>query len=517
MKKDGGWKVYKVMIIDDEEIVRMGFRDLIDWEKEGYYICAEGKDGKDGLAKLLDTWPDLVLVDIKMPGLSGIDLIKAAREKNFKGHFIILSGYSEFEYAKSAITYGVREYLLKPIDEDELLENIRVLRKELDEKAGEQAFNSSNAEIAREELIRKILLKMDTREKLEEQLELYKMDLSNQIFCVAVIFDKEVAPGNDNNFFIEKTRELLGNSQMEKVLMDDCVVVVNQGMDYKTWAQTLRRQNERIQRKYGKGLSIAVGHNVSMWYDLSHSYEFAVFLMEHEFLFSGCSVMTMDTIEDQQYVAENPSVDYFCMLIEVGDMEGIQECVKIFKQYCIKKMMKELDIKIMVMYNIMQIKNWAEQRYDGGKEINISQLIDQLNRVEELDELMELYCHILQNFCIKVGCDGSETVIKRMYYYMEKNYDKDLKLETFAKLFNYNSNYLGKVFRKEIGDSFNNILDSIRITNAKRLLTKTDLKVYQISERVGYSNIDYFYLKFKKYVGISPKEYKKECRQAENI
>lgn len=506
--------MYKVMIIDDEEIVRMGIRDLIDWEAEGYYICAEGKDGREGLTKLLDTWPDLVLVDIKMPGLSGIELIKAAREQNFQGHFIILTGYSEFEFAKSAITFGVREYLLKPIDEDELLENIRSLRKELDEKAGEQAFNTNNAEIAREELLRKILLKLDSREKLEEQLELYKMDFNSQILCVAVIFDRDVMPGNENNVFVERARELLGSNQqqVELVLMDNCVVLINRGTDYKTWGQQLKRQNERIQRKYGKGLSIAVGHNVSMWYDLSHSYEFAVFLMEHEFLFSGCSVLTMDTIEDQQYAAENPSAEYFCMLIEVGDIAGIQECVKIFRQYCIKRMLKELDIKIMVMYNLMQIKNWAEKRYDGGKEINIAQLIEQLNQVEELDELLELYKHILQDFCIKVGCDGSETVIKRMYYYMEKNYDQDLKLETFAKMFNYNSNYLGKVFRKEIGDSFNNILDSIRITNAKRLLAKTDLKVYQISERVGYSNIDYFYLKFKKYVGISPKEYKKECR-----
>lgn len=509
--------MYKVMIIDDEEIVRAGLRNLVDWETEGFYICAEGKDGRDGLAKLLEEWPDLVLVDIKMPGLSGLELIKAAREQKFGGHFIILTGYSEFEFAKSAISFGVREYLLKPIEEEELLHSMRLLREELDRKAGERAFNSNNAEIAREELLRRILLKLDTKEKLEEKLELYEMDLTNQILCVAVIFDREVVPGNENSIFLEKSRELLGGKRgnLDQVLMDNCMVVVNQGMDYKTWAQQLRKQNERIQRKYGKGLSIAVGHNVSLWYDLSHSYEFAKFLIEHEFLFSS-SVLTMDTIEDQQYAAENPSVDYFCMLIEVGDMTGIQECVKIFRQYCIKGMMKELDIKIMVMYNLMQIKNWAEKRYDGGKEIHIDKVIEQLNQVEELDELLELYCHILQDFCIKIGCDGSETVIKRMYYYMEKNYDKDLKLETFAKMFHYNSNYLGKIFRKEIGDSFNNILDSIRITNAKRLLAKTDLKVYQISEQVGYGNIDYFYLKFKKYVGISPKEYKKECHKTEN-
>ncbi len=99
---------------------------------------------------------------------------------------------------------------------------------------------------------------------------------------------------------------------------------------------------------------------------------------------------------------------------------------------------------------------------------------------------------------------------------MEKNYDKDLKLETIARNFNYNSAYLGKLFRKEMGESFNNSLDIIRITNARRLLQETNLKVYQISEKVGYGSIDYFYIKFKKYVGISPKEYRKNLKSEES-
>ena len=136
--------------------------------------------------------------------------------------------------------------------------------------------------------------------------------------------------------------------------------------------------------------------------------------------------------------------------------------------------------------------------------------MEEMNRSEKLEILTSQYCRIMQDICCQIGSDDSATVIKRMYYYMEKNYGQDLKVESFARMFNYNSNYLGKIFRKEMGDSFNNILDTIRIVNAKRLLLETDMKVYQISEQVGYGNIDYFYLKFKKYVGISPKEFKKE-------
>lgn len=503
--------MYKVMIIDDEETVRIGIRNLLDWEGEEYTICAEGSDGRDGLQKLLEHNPNLVLVDIKMPGLSGIELIKAAREQNYTGYFIILTGFSEFEFAKSAISLGVKEYLLKPIDEEELLKIIRNIREEIEQTEGVQIYHTNNEEIAREKLLRKILLRLEQKEELQKQLKVYKMDFSKQNLCAAIIWDKEIASSHENSQFMNKVKVLLGNKDLytEKVIMDDCMVIINRDMDYKTWAKALSKQNERVLGKYERGLLISVGHNVNNWYDLSYSYEFAKFLMEHEFLFSSSNILTLDHIEEPKHMTDNPSLEHVLMLIEVGDIEGIRECVNEFRQYCIKGMKNELDIKVQVMYNLMQVKSWAEKKNHSGKVLEVAALMEELNQVEELNGLLELYSRILQDLCMQIGCDGSETVIKRMYYYMEKNYGKELKLETFSKMFGYNSNYLGKMFRKEMGDSFNNILDTIRITNAKRLLEETNFKVYEISERVGYSNIDYFYLKFKKYVGISPTEYKK--------
>lgn len=119
--------VYKVAIIDDEEIVRNGISTLINWEEKGFEICAEGKDGRDGLQKILQYNPDLVLVDLKMPGLSGVEVIKEAQAWGFNGHFIIISGYSEAECAKYASSLGIKYYLLKPIDEEELLKIVKTI------------------------------------------------------------------------------------------------------------------------------------------------------------------------------------------------------------------------------------------------------------------------------------------------------------------------------------------------------------------------------------------------------
>lgn len=503
--------MYKVMIIDDEEMIRWGIHDLLDWKGEGFAFCEDGKDGKDGLKKLLEYCPDLALVDIKMPGIGGLELIQKARESGYEGCFIILTGYAEFEFAKQAIRHGVKEYLLKPVEEEELARCVQRVREELDQKEGERVYHSANENIAREELLRRIVLQMETREDLEKKIKRYQISFGEQILCAAILTDRDLFAHKEDGKFQEKVKRFLMDGELynEKVVMDNQIVLVSFGMDYRTWADLLSKRNEWIRRRFGEDLLIAVGHNVNQWYDLCYSYEFAKFMLEQEFLFGRYDVLSISTIEQQQEEVECPQQEQLMLLIEVGDLDGIRESVEKYEVYCRKNLMKEMDIKIQIMYNLMMIRNNIEKKY-GSLSGQIAELMERVNQSEKLETLMELYCKVLQDMCRQIGSDDAATVIKRMYYYMEKNYDQDLKVEGFARMFNYNSNYLGKIFRREMGDSFNNILDTIRIANAKRFLIETDMKVYQISEKVGYGNIDYFYLKFKKYVGISPKEYKKE-------
>ena len=117
-----------------------------------------GLDGREGLAGILKYRPDLVLIDIKMPGLSGLEVIQEAKKQGFSGHFIILTGYSEFEYAKTAISMGVEGYLLKPIDEEELLQYVRQIRKKLENEAYLSSYHSKNEDKARQELLRRVVL-----------------------------------------------------------------------------------------------------------------------------------------------------------------------------------------------------------------------------------------------------------------------------------------------------------------------------------------------------------------------
>ena len=126
--------MYTYFIADDETKIRQGLRQLIDWEELGFYCVGEASNGEEALAAILEKKPDVTLLDIRMPRLSGLEVARLARERNYEGSILILSGYSDFKYAQEAMRYDVKYYITKPVDEDELTAHLNKVREELEEK-----------------------------------------------------------------------------------------------------------------------------------------------------------------------------------------------------------------------------------------------------------------------------------------------------------------------------------------------------------------------------------------------
>lgn len=148
----------KVLIADDESVVLEGLKYIIDWDALGSSICSQASNGEETLNKILNLRPELVLLDIRMPKLSGIEIIQTAREKGFDGHFIILSGYSDFTYAQTAIRYGVDFYLTKPIDEDELISAVTSVRNSIEEERREKDSFNRYRENALDTILRNLMI-----------------------------------------------------------------------------------------------------------------------------------------------------------------------------------------------------------------------------------------------------------------------------------------------------------------------------------------------------------------------
>ncbi len=501
--------MFTAMIIDDERIVREGIRELIDWEKAGFRLGSDGKDGRGGLANILRENPDLVLVDIKMPGLTGIEVIREARQQGFAGHFIILTGFSEFEYARAALAMGVEGYLLKPIDEEELLEYVGKIRDSLEKARSQEEYHSQNENRARQELFRRMVLKEGKLKELEAEAEKYHLAMEGEVFCIAICREEE--EGKKENLH-EKVKLLTeGDSAcIETFPIEDQVILVGCSIEYDKWKERLEKRNKRVESYFGTGLKIAIGNNVRKWQEIFCSYESARYLMAQAFLFDQEDILTIDLICGLTGRGETVTMEWLEMLIEVGDADGIKKAMGLFRDYCTWNLLAEPEIKLLLVQNMVQLYMRLNQKYTSSSLDNesLQRILGQLMAACDMKQLLERYEQALVEVGQKIGMAGGN-IIRRVYYYMEKNFDKDLKLEGIARIFNYNSAYLGKLFRREMGENFNNALDMIRIKNARRLLQETDFKVYQISEMVGYSSIDYFYLKFKKYVGTSPKEYRK--------
>lgn len=505
--------MYQMIIIDDEPIVREGLMRLLSWQDYQFEVFAQGTDGIDGLEKVLRYQPDLVLVDVKMPGMSGLELIRKAREQGFKGSFIILTGFSDFEFAKTAISLGVRDYLLKPIDEDELAENLCSIVKELEEKKNLNYRNEMNEQTAIQEMLRRLVLYHKEKDSLYQQIKSYRFNFNYTTFCVAVLCNQ----GKNEETIIEYPSKeklelmLKGIDNIESITIEDKWVLIGKGIAYQDLLHKLLVNNEKLNTIYNEKYFICMGHDVAHWEDIHYSYECARLLSEYQFIFYNEESVTIQALKECKGIVIDNLFEMICFQIEIGDHDSLGNSFEKIEEYCKLKLLKESDVKMLLSHNLFLLRSTLEDRYEQKRGefpeyAELSVLIKGSPNLKELLKNATNYCKVLSQI---IAATGAENVIKRVHAYVEKNYHKDLKLEGIAKIFNYNSAYLGKLFKKEMGENFNNFLDHIRIENAKKMLSETDLKVYQVSERVGYSNIDYFYSKFKRYVGVSPKEFKR--------
>ena len=176
------------------------------------------------------------------------------------------------------------------------------------------------------------------------------------------------------------------------------------------------------------------------------------------------------------------------------------------------KFYTEDQIKILITKSFLAFYDKIKNDYEVDRSLILDNevIIKDIYNTKSLQEIIEVLEKGLISISKVISFNSSDKSIKRIVKYIENNYYTDLKLELLAEIFNYNSAYLGKVFKNNTGMSFNTYLDTIRIEQAKKLLMEDKLKVYQVCEKVGYKNIDYFHSKFKKYVGVSPLNYKKQ-------
>ncbi|MBW5445165.1 response regulator [Cohnella sp. CFH 77786] len=512
-------KALKVLIVDDEPMIREGLRTIIDWESYGFRVVGDASGGVEALAKHLQLSPDLMVVDIKMPGMNGLQVIEEVRKVDEKCCFVILSGYSDFAYAKQAIGYGVKGYLLKPINKKELGLLVKQIGEYiLDRIIAERKMKQAQT-VRRAELLKAVLVNDPNRRMLANHLQELKGFLggSGKQFQITLF---RFNPGETGDSAAAKT--LFEEALFEYVEDRNIGWVFPVGTDMGVLLIDRNAQDEfngnglrNIQAAFHSGstFTAASGQIVGDVEALIHSYRTAKDLMNRSFWLAPGKIHGQRA-EEQKVREPAPEPDIQALAsriyyaLEIGNAGNICSVLKEAADQISHYDQTELAVKSSFAKLAVHVVKLAAV---SGRQPAIDpclSMIANMHKHRHLSGLIEEMEHRFLRLSIEMrGTGSSEPIMKQMTDFIDRNYKDPLRLETLAELFNYHSGYLGRMFKNHTGLSFNAYLDKVRIERAIQLL-REGCKVREAAERVGYPNADYFHLKFKKYTGMSPSSYK---------
>lgn len=505
-----------VLIVDDEAIVREGLKYVIDWNALGFCICGDASTGEEAIEKIRKYNPNLVLLDIRMPNMDGIELLQKVKSTGFTGDFIILSGYSDFKYAQTALHNGVSFYLTKPIDEDALAKAVISVKEKILKTREKEKSLSQYLTKAKTTVLRDLLLGIEP----SESINYLEMGLYAPIYQV-VIYERFTPFFTSYSFsdLLKITNQ--GNTTFEHITINNQEIILLKGNNALTRFNTCLSY---IQNGTQKGspldsIFLTYGRTVPRLSEIMYSYDDCKMLMGRRFF-----------CDENQHVLSYESLPEITSYQSIVNVEKSQHYSNNLVNYIQTKNKRMLSGELLELKSslytsgddVITIKHFLVDIFLQAKQaimhkyshIEIpfahnSVIIDLIVNKYYLYEIIQYFTEQFEMIIRAIGSTSSEYIFDDILYYIEHNYSAPLKLETIASLFGYNSSYLGKLFTQKMGHNFNSYLDEVRIKYSIELLDNTDLKVYEIAAKVGYSNVNYFHHKFKKLKGISPVEYRK--------
>ena len=517
--------MYQIFIADDEALIREGLKCILDWEELGFSICGEASNGMDTVSEVLEKNPSVVLLDIRMPKKEGIEVIKELRSKDFRGKFIILSGFSDFHYAQAAIRYGASFYLTKPIDDDELRQAILSIKHELDEETTQASSYVQLQSKAKNVVLREILEGIHLEDYLSyPKSKLESMQLLAEKYQV-VIYENFSKEPNDNAYSFAEMLQVTNrdNNAFHYINIEHNHVILLKGSYALKRFLDFLAHYERIPQKGSPldTLFLAFGRPVEQLQDISISYQEALTLVRRRFFCTQfqhtLGYEELPDVTAKEQILNQEKLNTFCKsfvsCLQTFNRKKVAETLYTLENYLYNVKNEITETKLFLTDLYLQIKEQMNHIYST---MNIpfpgnSNIIEKIDRCYYLYEIIQFFSEQFELIMNATGNSSRDTVLDDILYYIAHNFTSNIKLETIAPLFGYNSAYLGKIFTKNTGMSFNSYVDHLRIDYSKELLKQNQLKVYEISEKVGYKNVDYFHKKFKKYVDLSPAEYRKSC------
>lgn len=529
----------KVFLVEDEVIIRNGIKNSINWAKEGYEFVGEAGDGELAYPMILKERPDILLTDIKMPFMDGLELSAAVKKELPDIKIIILSGYNDFDFAQRGIEIGITNYLLKPISAETLLEAIgevaEKIRKEREEKEQLKKYEEDlqgKTDFEKQKLFTRILTEnMSMPEMLEEGHKL-GMDLGAGMY--GIILFKFV------NYGVPELQQELFSAYMEVVSCmekQDGVYVFPR--DVKGWAFLLLAQEEKSFEKLVERCKSVlsellaehprieyfggIGPGVSRLRELRCSFREAEKAFAGRFVARTNQIVTWEQLHgrsgDEPEVTGLGSMQENRQLIAKFLRNGTTEETESFVQTYFEEILGE-NIRSMMMRQYVMMDIYISV-VSFGEEIGISEddiqskcgdikrIADHIQSVEDMSSYVSQLVDAMLNLRDGSSQNRYQDVIETAKNYMNQQYmSDDISLGKVAASVGMSPSYFSSVFSQETGQTFVEYLTTVRMEKARELLMCSSKKTSEVGFEVGYKDAHYFSYIFKKTQGCSPKEYR---------
>ena len=524
----------KVIIADDEERICKLIHALVDWDDMSMEVVATAHNGLETL-ELVKKYPiDILITDIRMPGLSGLDVIQELKKEKPDMEIIIISGYAHFEYAKAAITYGVGNYLLKPINKTELISTLEKVREKiLDKRAIEENTNlliqKNEKDIKKiQRLLIDYLLEQKCKkmalEELNEEYHLHMHPGCFQTFWLKMDGKTKDMTPNGMGIVMGKVEQLLEKSLEPKCIemvithkSTSCIGIINYDISKQGEIKRILK-NCLAQLEYEKSLYGDVTFSMAVSLPTDKTENLVTILNEvvvtiKERILRGTGKILERIVFEKKIRDQNILETYLRMITQAIELKSPDECEKAI-QIMIDTIRKTKD---MYGYEILDIVHACGNLFLSQFKVEnrpeclarFDEECEQCRNVEELfDVLREMQnSHVLQ--LRQQYEDDANRPIRQAKQYIQNHYQEPISLETVSEIVGLSPAYFSTLFKKYEEEGFAKYLINVRIEQAKIILRESNVSIAEVCKKVGYNDLKHFNHTFEKMTGVKPTTYRK--------
>ncbi len=526
-----------LIITDDEETTRNSLMNLIPWDELGVDEVRTAENGLDALELAQDFFPSILLTDVRMPIMDGIELSKKIRQCYPDCKIIFLSGYSDKEYLKSAIQLNAVDYLEKPIDIEELKSLIKNIIVKLSEdriktshvKRLENNFND-NIYLLRHELsIELILNKTDLHSLIQKYgHEVLQISINGPytIICIAFNWYPDIQT-NDKSLIKNAILKLVNNKKLSAKIRNiagfinenDLVIIVDEEINWNNQGGQNLVSNllRNILNAFPNHFTISVGISSPSSDSglFSHMYKSAVEAINQQFYEGVGKVYFPQQPSGTIYEIGKQTYLSFKKKLRNSSVDEAVDLIRNLNKDILKSHDPDINKIKKIFFNLLSILYEcaaAWDFYDSHNESQSKNMWQDIDSQITLNDLSEFLIANIKNIIKKSNSKETQMdKIDMIKNYILKNYNNNqLSTQSLAEYFHLNQTYLCTYFKKATGSTINEYITELRIEKAKELMTNRRTKLYDVTTSVGFTDVNYFSTLFKRYTGLSPSDFRKK-------